>query len=376
MIISTTPRTLLVFGVLLLATIAFQQQAHALCLAQPEDGKWINADSQTQSLTRIELRYICQDQILNGQLYPPGPPWYVHVWGKCSPQDCDWDEVGAARLSTGHVFAIYDQGFARRYVYARMSQYRPGQLWVWTYTDFTDPNRPDYAVHNWFVRETDAPSISCDRRGSSSLFVANFDDDTVGSLPAPSTPLHYGPPGASLNLSGPANTALVVNSTVLGSKALKITRGDIFNPVVVAAVLGDNGTAPYRSGIYYLEFMAHGEVVPPYLIAGMAISSRSAEDKLAFNLKLFDGAYHELQQNDYSRLTGSYDVGDAHFVHVQLDMDRSQYSICIDNEVIVANQQFLDGDYANVLSLQFFAPATITEAFPAEYVVDDIRVTK
>ena len=100
------------------------------------------------------------------------------------------------------------------------------------------------------------------------------------------------------------------------------------------------------------------------------------KDKLAFNLKLFDGAYHELQQNDYSRLTGSYDVGDAHFVHVELDMDRSQYSICIDNEAIVSNQQFLDGDYANVLSLQFFAPATTTEAFPSEYVVDDIRVTK
>jgi hypothetical protein len=31
-----------------------------------------------------------------------------------------------------------------------MSQFRPGQLWVYTYTDFTDPNRPDYDVHNWF----------------------------------------------------------------------------------------------------------------------------------------------------------------------------------------------------------------------------------
>ena len=74
-----TRETLLIFAILVLVTIAFQQQAHALCLAQPEDGKWVNADSQTQSITRVELRFTCQDQILNGQLYPPGPPWHVRI---------------------------------------------------------------------------------------------------------------------------------------------------------------------------------------------------------------------------------------------------------------------------------------------------------
>jgi hypothetical protein len=62
----------------------------------------------------------------------------------------DWGEVGAQRLSSGHIYAVYDQGFARRYVYAKMSQYRPGQLWVYTWTDFTDP---DYELQNWFVRQ-------------------------------------------------------------------------------------------------------------------------------------------------------------------------------------------------------------------------------
>jgi hypothetical protein len=124
--------------------------AHAQCIEQPEQGKWTNTDPNTRSLTRIDLRFTCQDQVHNGQPYPPGPPWHVHVFGKCHPTDCDWGEVGAQRLTAGHIFAVYDQGFARRYVYARMSQFRPGQLWVWTWTDFTDPNRPDYGVHNWF----------------------------------------------------------------------------------------------------------------------------------------------------------------------------------------------------------------------------------
>ena len=140
--------------ILVVAGLAIvHHNAFALCVVQQEDGKWKNADPYTNSLTGIQLRFICQDQILNGQLYPPGPPWYARIFGKCYPTDCNWGEVGAQKLSTGHVYAFYDQGFAKRYVYARMSAYRPGQLWVYVWTDFADPARADYGVHNWFVRE-------------------------------------------------------------------------------------------------------------------------------------------------------------------------------------------------------------------------------
>lgn len=147
------PRPLLVLLAAILAIAAAQPAAHALCAAQEEDAQWINADPATQGITRAHLRFVCQDQILNGEPYPPGPPWYVHLWGKCVPDDCDWGEVGARRLGSGHVYAHYDQGFAKRYVYARMSAYRPGQLWVYIWTDFTDPSRPDYGMHQWFRRE-------------------------------------------------------------------------------------------------------------------------------------------------------------------------------------------------------------------------------
>jgi len=110
----------------------------------------VNTDPNTRSLTRVNLRFVCQDQILNGALYPPGPAWYVEVFGACLPKDCEWGEVGAWRTESDHVYATFEQGFARRYVYARMSQYQPGRLWVYIYTDFTDPTRPDYDIHNWF----------------------------------------------------------------------------------------------------------------------------------------------------------------------------------------------------------------------------------
>ncbi len=126
-----------------------------VCAAQPEDASWANTDPNTGSLTRADLRFVCQDQILNGELYPPGPPWYIHLWGSCSPTDCDWGEAGAERATVGDrtfIRAVYHQGFATRYVYADMSLYRDGQLWIWMWTNFTDPDRPDYESQNWFAK--------------------------------------------------------------------------------------------------------------------------------------------------------------------------------------------------------------------------------
>jgi hypothetical protein len=124
----------------------------ALCLTPQEEGSWRNVDSGTRSLTRVELRFVCQDQILNGQPYPPGPPWYFKAWGRCHPTDCEWAEVGGDELGSGFVYFTVDHGFARRYVYARMSTVYPGRLWVWMWTDFVDPARPDYSSSNYFER--------------------------------------------------------------------------------------------------------------------------------------------------------------------------------------------------------------------------------
>lgn len=125
------------------------------CAEQLEDGRWVNTDPNTRGLTRAELRFTCQDQVLNGQLYPPGPPWHMTLWGACSPNDCAWGEVDAETRTVGtrtYVFATYHHGFATRYVYADMSLFRAGQLWIWMWTNFADPARPDYEFQGWFTR--------------------------------------------------------------------------------------------------------------------------------------------------------------------------------------------------------------------------------
>ena len=52
-----------------------------------------------------------------------GDRWVAHVWGACTPRDCDWGEQplallasapGASTIDRG--FAVWDHGFATSYV--------------------------------------------------------------------------------------------------------------------------------------------------------------------------------------------------------------------------------------------------------------------
>lgn len=126
------------------------ESAQALCVQPQEEGEWVNRNNNTRSITRANIRFQCQDQILNGQPYPPGDPFYVSLFGSCSPTDCEWEEVGATRNEDGWLRATVDHGFAKRSVWVKA--YSEDSLRVWIWTDFTDPNREDYSSNDWFVR--------------------------------------------------------------------------------------------------------------------------------------------------------------------------------------------------------------------------------
>jgi len=150
---------LLLFAVALASNTALAANpdpAFALCGGHAaEHGDWVNAEPNASGIARIELRDCQPVTTCSGgtctTTHDAG--WTMRVFGRCSPTDCDWGwTLGAFRLSSGQIPGYYDQGFAKRYVYAKMSQYRPGQLWVYWRTDFTDPNRADYDRHEWFRR--------------------------------------------------------------------------------------------------------------------------------------------------------------------------------------------------------------------------------
>ena len=150
---------LLMLLVAVAATLAIAvspDRAHAICSGHAvEHGDWINTDSNTSGIARIELRDCQPVTRCSGSTCSTthDAGWIMRVFGKCSPTNCDWGwSRGEFRLSSGHVYGFYDQGFAKRYVYAKMSQFRPGQLWVYWRTDFVDPNRQDYERQEWFRR--------------------------------------------------------------------------------------------------------------------------------------------------------------------------------------------------------------------------------
>jgi hypothetical protein len=131
-----------------------------MCFIPAEEGNWTNYDSNTRGITKLEFRMECRslpDPPCSGGLCTStsavAPHYFIHLYGSCSPTDCNWGEVEGERLSgslDGWYRFIYDHGFARRYVYARTYQQWPGWLRLWIYTDFVDPGRADYVMDDWF----------------------------------------------------------------------------------------------------------------------------------------------------------------------------------------------------------------------------------
>lgn len=139
-------------------------QANAsLCSVPYEAGSWLNAVPSTRSITRVEFRMECRDTPITrcsggvcSTQNAVTPHYFIRLFGKCSPTDCNWGEVEGVALTgslQGWYYFVYNQGFAKRYVYARTYSGSPNQLRVYIYNDFTDPARPDYTTDEWFNRQ-------------------------------------------------------------------------------------------------------------------------------------------------------------------------------------------------------------------------------
>ena len=141
-------------------SMTFPHSVFAQCSVPFEQGNWTNIAPATGGITKIEVTFSCNDQVLcgvdsNGKVTcsTPGPPFQLHLWGKCSPSDCDWGTADGNDHwvgSTKWVYSFYDHGFARRYVYIKPSALHPGDLFLWMYTHFADSNRADYVYTGWY----------------------------------------------------------------------------------------------------------------------------------------------------------------------------------------------------------------------------------
>jgi len=154
------PQSLFLKVALAIVVMSLPHPALAQCSVPFEQGKWSNIDPATRGITKIEVTFSCNDQILcgidangNQTCSTPSAPFHLHLWGKCSPSDCDWATVDGNDHwvgSTKWIYGYYDHGFAKRYVYVKPSVVHPGDLYLWMYTHFTDPARSDYVFTGWY----------------------------------------------------------------------------------------------------------------------------------------------------------------------------------------------------------------------------------
>ena len=85
-------------------------------------GKWINTDKNTRGITKI---------VFAGD---GGGKMNVHVWGKCSPQDCDWGWKPCNSCYDGHLSARYQNSIKN----LTINLISRGKLKVKVHTRFTD----------------------------------------------------------------------------------------------------------------------------------------------------------------------------------------------------------------------------------------------
>ena len=201
-----------------------------------------------------------------------------------------------------------------------------------------------------------APTPACD--GGSVLFNDNFEADTVGSAPSPSP---AGPPtGDSVAVSG---DVIVVNA---GSRAARLKRGNV--PAIFTGNLDVGATG---SGSYCVKF------------TGQAGSDMREPVVMTFNARNSARAWQLVIDNDTAELTS----GSGHFVFVQdftvprsfrfnVNLDVQRFDMFVDGIQIVSSAPFLDSTFDVPSDLRFETGQCILECFPAEYTVDDLRVTR
>ncbi len=144
-----------------LAATAPALRAQAIrCAPPPELGQWEIISPGNTNITRLTITLegpFCQWPWQEDRYY--GPRRYVEPVGRCALFfECSWGSMGAGiayRPPYGterpgdregrpaSIFAAFDRGFARIYLYIDMSVEEKGLLSVLVYTDFPDGGPPD-----------------------------------------------------------------------------------------------------------------------------------------------------------------------------------------------------------------------------------------
>ncbi len=205
--------------------------------------------------------------------------------------------------------------------------------------------------------------------GCGVIFYDDFEKDVVGTPPSTSPP--GGAPNDSLNLQGPPNSIIVINSAPLSSKAVKIERTSQLPQTFLECVTDDG---PHTSGKYSIRYKAYSGNVNSEPI--LTTSVKSSDGKTAFELILGGGNFKLLSGDGIQTLPTGYSANVAHSIEISIDMDSNKFGIDLNGSNIASGKPFLDPDFNDLRVLRFEYPEPLLEGLPGNYVVDLIIVQK
>jgi hypothetical protein len=205
--------------------------------------------------------------------------------------------------------------------------------------------------------------------GCGVIFYDDFEKDVVGNAPSTSPP--GGAPNDSLNLQGPPNIIVVINSAPLNSKAVKIERTSQLPQTALECVTDDG---PHTSGKYSIRYKAYSGNVnaAPSLTATV----KSSDGKRAFELILTGGDFKLSSGNGIQTLPIVYSANVVHSIEISIDMDSKNFGIDLNGTAAASGKPFLDPGFNDVRILRFEYPEPILESLPGYYVVDLIVIQK
>jgi hypothetical protein len=205
--------------------------------------------------------------------------------------------------------------------------------------------------------------------GCVTIFDDDFETDIVGS--SPSTSPAGNPPDDSLNLQGPANSIIVINSVPHSSKAVKLDRTSKMPQTILECVTGGG---PHTSGSYFVTYKAY--CVNVSTIPELTTTIKSSGGHRAFELILRGGNYQLSSGDGLETLSGGYTANVIHSVFIGVDMDARRFWLKINGTDEASEKPFLDAGFNDVHLLRFEYPPPILEALPGTYVIDEVKISK
>ena len=104
-------------------------------------GSWINEDANTRGITSTQIR--SESNML-----------FVHMWGACSPTDCDWGETSTSIADADDGVLSLTWTFSFKVETQQVSVLSDGRLQVVGHIHYTDNSgRSDTDYTEYFIKE-------------------------------------------------------------------------------------------------------------------------------------------------------------------------------------------------------------------------------